>query len=443
MLNSTISNREIWRIAIPIMIGNLAQTLITFTDTAFLGHLGLIELGASMMAGIYYFVFTTMAMGFAIGVQIVIARRFGEGNYGRIGAIFQHGAGFIFVFGLVLFAVIRLMSGYLLGYIVDSESIYEKSMEYISFRQYGIVFVCFNYLFRSLYVGLSNTKVISYSTVIMATVNIILDYCLIFGKWTFPEMGIGGAAFASFCAEMSATLFFFIYTWKSPQNRPYSLFKPSRFDKNILSNIFTISFPAMLQKLFSFSAWFIFFVMIEKMGEEAIGISSVVRSVYLILFIPIFGFLSTSNTLTSRVIGERKSDKVVAVVMQTLANCLVACIPLVVLCMCFPESVLRIYTQDINIIQAAIPSVYVVCGAIFFQAFGDVIFEAVSGTGNTKSAFWLEIGILVLYVLYIKFTSTHFDNVAIVWTAEYVYGLILGIASLIYIKFANWQKKTV
>ena len=54
MIKTTVSNREIWRIAYPIMLGNLAQTIITFTDTAFLGHLGTIELSASMMAGLYY-----------------------------------------------------------------------------------------------------------------------------------------------------------------------------------------------------------------------------------------------------------------------------------------------------------------------------------------------------------------------------------------------------
>ena len=67
-----ITNKEIWKIAIPIMLGNLAQTIINFTDTAFLGHLGVIELGASMLAGLFYFVFTTIATGFAIGIQIII-----------------------------------------------------------------------------------------------------------------------------------------------------------------------------------------------------------------------------------------------------------------------------------------------------------------------------------------------------------------------------------
>lgn len=73
-----ITSKEIWGIALPIMLGNMAQTVINFTDTAFLGHLGVIALGASMLAGLFYFVFTVVAAGFAIGIQIIVARRFGE-----------------------------------------------------------------------------------------------------------------------------------------------------------------------------------------------------------------------------------------------------------------------------------------------------------------------------------------------------------------------------
>ena len=94
-MKTKITNREIWSIALPIMLGNMAQTIINFTDTAFLGHLGVVALGASMLAGLFYFVFTTVAAGFAVGIQIIIARRFGERNYGRIGVIFEHGSLFV------------------------------------------------------------------------------------------------------------------------------------------------------------------------------------------------------------------------------------------------------------------------------------------------------------------------------------------------------------
>ena len=211
-MKAQITNREIWSIALPIMLGNMAQTIINFTDTAFLGHLGVVALGASMLAGLFYFVFTTVAAGFAIGIQIIVARRFGERNYGRIGVIFQHGSLFVLLLGMVLFSILYFFSDHLLLYLIDSQNIYEASLEYIKYRQWGIAFVCFNFLYRALYVGISNTKVITYSTIIMAVVNIALDYCLIFGKGGFPQMGIGGAALASLCAEISAFVFFTVYT---------------------------------------------------------------------------------------------------------------------------------------------------------------------------------------------------------------------------------------
>lgn len=422
------------------MIGNLAQTLITFTDTAFLGHLGVVALGASMMAGMYYFVFTTMAMGLAIGIQIIIARRFGAKEYDKIGIIFQHGAASIFIFGLILFSIMRLFSGSLLDFIIESEGIYAGAMEYIGFRQFGIVFVCFNYLYRALYTGLSDTKVITYSTILMAVVNIILDYCLIFGKGGLPEMGIGGAALASLIAEITATTFFFVYTHVKLGKSEYELFKHHGFNKELTLNIVRIATPTMFQKLFSFSAWFIFFIMVEKMGEEAIGISSIARSVYMILFIPVFGFLATSNTLTSRIIGAGHADEVLRTVFKIILNCIICCIPLIMVCVFFPTAVMSIYTDDMALANAAIPSIYVICGAIIFQALGAVAFESVSGTGNTHAALWLEFGILALYIVYIWMLTNITTHVEWVWTCEYLYGGLIALVSIIYIKFANWKK---
>ena len=439
-MNTSISTKEIWRIAVPIMIGNLAQTLITFTDTAFLGHLGVVALGASMMAGMYYFVFTTMAMGLAIGIQIIIARRFGAKEYNQIGSIFQHGAVSILIFGLLLFTIMRIFSSSLLDFIIESDNIYAGAMEYINVRQFGIVFVCFNYLFRALYTGLSDTKVITYSTIIMATVNIILDYCLIFGKFGLPEMGIAGAALASLIAEVTATMFFFVYTYVKLGKSEYELFKHHGFNKELTLNIVRIATPTMFQKLFSFSAWFIFFILVEKMGEQAIGISSIARSVYMILFIPVFGFLATSNTLTSRIIGAGHADEVLKTVFRIIFNCILCCIPLVLVCVFFPTAVMSIYTEDMALANAATPSIYVICGAIIFQAIGAVAFESVSGTGNTNAALWLEFGILLLYIVYVWVLTNITTHVEWVWTCEYIYGGLIAIVSIIYIKFANWQK---
>lgn len=421
----------------------MAQTIINFTDTAFLGRLGVIALGASMLAGLFYFVFTTIAAGFAVGIQIIVARRYGEGNYDRVGVIFQHGSLFVLILGSILFSILYLFSDQILFWLIDSPNIYEEALDYIKYRQFGIIFVCFNFLYRALYVGISNTKVITYSTVIMACVNILLDYCLIFGHFGFPEMGIGGAALASFMAELSAFLFFTIYSYTTLRKREFGMFKIYRLESELMQRILKISTPTMIQKLFSFGVWFIFFVLIEKMGETATGISSITRSIYMILITPCFAFSTTTNTLVSRIIGEGHSDEVFSTINKVLKNCLLCTIPVLAIVAIFPVEFARIYTDDLDFAKLVVPSIFVICSGTIFQGIGNAYFEAVSGTGNTSAALYLETAILVVYVLFIVAMTHLTTRVEFVWTAEILYGVLLAIVCSLYMKFAKWDKHRV
>ena len=438
---TSITNREIWRIATPIMLGNLAQTIITFTDTAFMGHLGTAQLSASMMAGLFYFVFTTLAMGFAVGIQIFIARRYGEGDYKKIGVLFQHGAIFVFMLGVLLFTALFLSSEMLMPYLIESDNIRAEAYKYLNYRQFGIIFVVFNFLFRSFYVGISNTKVITFSTIIMAVVNIFMDYGLIFGHFGLPEMEIGGAALASLMAEASAFCFFWIYTYVTIPHEEYGMFRWHKIQPRLMGEILKVAFPSMLQRLLSFGVWFVFFVLIEKMGEMAIGVSSVVRSTYMILIIPGFAFAVTANTLTSRIIGEGKSDEVSAMLRKVALNGLMSAAVLAAVTAAIPQFVLRIYTDDITLVDAALPSVYVICVATLLSV-AMVYFEAVSGTGNTTIAMVFEFFVLIFYVVYIWYMTKH-SSIEWVWTAEWVYNVMIGIISYLYIKKANWLKKQI
>ena len=442
-MKSQITNKEIWSIAIPIMLGNLAQTIINFTDTAFLGHLGVIALGASMLAGLFYFVFTTIATGFAIGVQIIIARRFGEGNHGRVGVIFEHGSLFVMFLGTLLFSILYFFSDALLAWLIDSPNIYEASLDYIKYRQFGIFFVCFNFLFRGLYVGISNTKVITYSTIIMAIVNILLDYCLIFGKFGFPEMGIGGAALASLCAEISAFVFFWIYSYITLKDKEFGMFKIHKLESELMKRILKIATPTMVQKLFSFGVWFIFFIMIEKMGETATGISSIVRSIYMILVTPCFAFSTTTNTLVSRIIGAGHSEHVFGTIIKIIKNCVLCTLPLIIILAIIPLQVIGIYTEDLSLAQLVVPSIYVICVSAIFQVVGNAYFEAVSGTGNTSAALYLEAAILVVYVIYVFLMTRYCNDVQWVWSAEILYGGLLAIVCYMYMKKAKWNEKRI
>ena len=77
--------KNIWLINFPVMMSILIEQLINITDAIFLGHLGEVELGASAIAGIWYLALYMLGFGFSLGLQVVVARRNGEGNYSETG----------------------------------------------------------------------------------------------------------------------------------------------------------------------------------------------------------------------------------------------------------------------------------------------------------------------------------------------------------------------
>ena len=277
----------------------------------------------------------------------------------------------------------------------------------------------------------------------MAVVNIVLDYCLIFGNCGFPQMGIGGAALASLCAEISAFIFFTLYSYITLKKRDFGMFKIHRPETELMGRILKISTPTMIQKLFSFSVWFIFFVLIEKMGETATGISSITRSVYMILITPCFAFSTTTNTLVSRIIGEGVPDMIFPTINKVLKNCMLCTIPILLVVAIFPMQIVGIYTNDLDFAKLVIPSILVICSGTIFQGIGNAYFDAVSGTGNTSAALYLETAILVIYIFFILMMTRLTTRVELVWTAEILYGALLGILCCLYMKFAKWDKKRI
>ena len=97
------TNKQIWSVSYPILLSLLAQNVINVTDTAFLGHVSEVALGASAMGGLFYICVFTIAFGFSTGSQIVIARRNGEGRYTDVGPVMIQGVMFLFVMALLRF----------------------------------------------------------------------------------------------------------------------------------------------------------------------------------------------------------------------------------------------------------------------------------------------------------------------------------------------------
>ena len=438
------THKQIWVITFPILVSLLMEHLINMTDTAFLGRVGEVELGASALAGVYYMAIYMLAFGFSIGAQILIGRRNGEGNYKDIGPIFIQGVLFLLGLATLMFTVSRIYTPSVLRSVIDSEQVYVATNDYMKWRVFGFFFSFVAVMFRAFFVGTTQTKTLTLNSIVMVLSNVVFNYILIFGKFGFPKLGIAGAAIGSSLAELVSVLFFIIYTWRRIDCRKYALNKLPAFQPEILKRILGVSLWTMIQNLLSMSTWLTFFLFVEHLGERALAVTNIIRNVSGIPFMMTMAFAATCGSLVSNLIGAGETQCVQGTIRQHIRIAYAFVIPLLIFFALFPNLILSIYTDIPSLREASVPSLWVLCTGYLIMVPANVYFQSVSGTGNTRTALIMEMSVLVVYVAYITYLILYLRvDVALCWTSEHVYAILTLILCRWYIQKGNWQQKKI
>jgi len=423
------TNRNIWNVSYPIFLSLLAQNVINVTDTAFLGRVGEVELGASAMGGLYYICAFTIAFGFSTGSQIVIGRRNGEGRYDQIGPVMIQGVFFLLSLAAILFLFSRFFAGDVMRVLISSDAILNATEEFLDWRVFGFFFSFVNVMFRALFIGITRTKVLTLNAFLMAMTNVLLDYLLIFGHAGFPKMGIQGAAIASVIAEAVSILFFVVYTRLTVDIRKYALNQIRSFDFGLLKRVLDIS---------------MFFIAVEHLGQRELAVANIVRSIYVVMLIPVNSLATTTNTFVSNSIGAGAINQVIPTIWKICKLSLGIMVVFAAIVSLMPGWVVSVYTNDASLVAASVPSVYVIVGSLLIGSVANVAFNGVSGTGNTRSALFMEAAVLILYVLFVYVAGIRLRlPVAVCFLTEAIYYSGLLVASVIYLKKASWQNKRI
>jgi putative MATE family efflux protein len=436
------SNKAILSLSYPIFLTLLAQSIVNVTDSAFLGRIGEVELGASALGGVFYMAVFVVGMGFTTGAQILMGRRNGEKEFARVGEVFNQGILFSIVLACFVFVISYWLAAPFLRLFIHSQAIYVATVTYLNYRVFGFFFAFVNLMFRAFYVGIMRTKALIISGFVTMGFNVVFSYGLVFGHFGFSRMGIGGAALASVLAEAIAFLFFLFYTFAFVRIDTYRLFHFSTWHFQTIWKILDLSFFIMFQSFLSISTWFLFFIFIEKMGERALAVSNIIRSLYSLLGLPVITFGVAISTIVSNLIGEGKTEEVLPMIRHVSKLALLFMSPVILVTALFPRMFAAIYTNNIGLMNATIPSLHVFCLIMFVFAIGNIYFNAVSGTGNTRMALLFEVLVLVAYLTYIYLVNFVFHaSVAIAWLSEVVYWVGIGLCSFWYLMRGNWRAK--
>jgi MATE family multidrug resistance protein len=433
-MHKIASYKKILAISLPIMLGSAVQNVITLSDSVFLYYyseiykMGNGEFASIGFVGVFYLIIAAIGYGFSKGGQIMVARRMGEGRPEAVGDTFYAMTYFELGMALAMFLFMQFGCRYFFALFVDSDLVYAQSLDYIHYRSYGVFFSYIGVAIIALYSGVARTTFIIVDTIVLALVNLALNYCLVFGKFGFPQMGIGGAALASSIAEAVAFVVFIAYIFFDEKSRVYRLFHLPNIDVPLIKEQLRIAAPMVAQSFVGLGSWFFFFSIIENLGERSLAITNLVRMVYLVLSIPVWGLCSGINTLASNAIGKGCPEQVLPLAWRTsklaFAMTFLLALPLVLL----PKVVLYplLGAEDMSLIMDATPTLHVLGGILALFSFAAVYFNALAGTGATLEGLKIQALCAVLYSVYVYWVVEYTNGgLEWAWASEIFYWAII------------------
>lgn len=438
------SYKQILAISVPIMLGSAAQNIIVLSDNVFLYHVSEVDFAAVGLVGVFYLLIASIGYGFSRGGQILIARRHGERDYAAAGDYFKALVMFELTMAVVIFLFLYFGSAWFFSLFIENPVIYDKCLEYIVPRSFGVFFSYVGVSFVAFYTGVAKTRIIIYDTVILIVVNIVLNYIFIYGKFGLEPMGIAGAGLASTLAEVAAFAAFLLYMLLDKTNKAYRITGFEKFNVPLVRQTYDISAPIVWQSIVGLGSWFIFFSLIENMGSRQLEISNLIRNIYLILSIPCWGYSAGINTLVSNLIGNNKRQAVIPIAIKTaklnLFSTMVLAIPVAI----FPEFFLYplFGGEDMSLVNEAkvLLPLLVLILAIF--SIGSTFMNALTGTGHTRTALWIQSLFVVFYIVYSIIVIKYLNlNLQWVWSVEVFYWLgIIGVVYW-YLNSKKWHVK--
>lgn len=435
---------SILKVALPLMASSFIQSIVLITDSSFLTRYDILDFDASGNGGLIYITLFMILIGLSDGSQILMARRIGQQKHDLLSRIF----GTNIIINLVSALFIFLIIYFVVPEFIDSYSkntlLAQKEIAYLNARSFGLFFSAITLVVYAYFIATGRTVIVLISAVITAIVNIFFDWLLIFGNWGAEELGIVGAGLASSIADFITMLFLIIILILSNKRKPHHLFKNLSFSYRSMIEVLKIGSPIVLQGLVALATWTVFFIWIEQRSTYELTVSQNIRSMYFLAFVPIWGFNGATKTYISQYMGSKKYHLIPVIIKKIQLLTVIFLVIIFHGAILYPETLISIVNENPAYIDDSSKILQFVSGSVLLYGISSVYFQAISGIGQTRHSFYIEVASVGIYLLSAYLLLKQFNvDIRWVWSVEYIYFSSMGGISYLYLKFYDWKKKEI
>ncbi|WP_036767953.1 MATE family efflux transporter [Persephonella sp. KM09-Lau-8] len=381
--------KQIIKIAIPAAIHNLIDTLQLLVDIFMVGKLSPAAVAAVGLSGQFIILIYSFISVFYVGTNAIASRYYGAKDLENFKRVSFNAGVFALVSSLPITFFTLIWDTQFFQIMGTSQKVQILGKEYLDILSFSIPALFIGAVLYSTLAASGDTKTPLKIAIFSNIINVVLNYCLIFGNCGFPALEVKGAALASTISYILEVLIYLLVVLK----RNYIKIE---FSKEINKKVLKIGIPAGIEKFISFGSFLVFVKIIAAYGTAVLAGYQIGLRIESIAFMPGIGFSTAAMVLVGQYIGAQKIHLAEKSATETLKIAATFMGFVGILMVIFAEDLMKIFTSDKDTIQYGAIYLKIVGVSQVPLALDFVLNGALKGAGATKLlmifnnlSFWL------------------------------------------------------
>lgn len=309
--------REVVRVSAPLVVSSLSWTIMTFVDRVMLSWVSGVAMAAAFTSSAAWFAMLSLPLGVCSYTNTFVAQYDGAGRARQIGRVYWQAVWVAVGFApLILLAIPLAPTFFAWGR--HSAEAYRGEVIFFQILCFGGPALVLAQSGSAFYSGRGQTWVVMVVDALAASLNLLLDYCWIFGNFGFPAWGIAGAASATAVSMWVKAIVYLLLPLQRKYRDRFGMLRGVAVDWELIRRILYYGGPSGLQMLLDVAGFTAFIMFVGRIGAVQVEATSMAFSVSTLAFMPIYGLHLGASVLVGEHLGENRDDRAARATLTTL-----------------------------------------------------------------------------------------------------------------------------
>lgn len=308
MSNKSEFSKKLFKLVLPIAFEQFMLSLVSACDALMLGKLSQEAMSAVSLANQVSFVENLFFACVTIGLSVLAAQYYGKKDIETIEKLFAYVLKITASVSLVFFLVCFFVPEYVMSLLTNESVLIENGATYLKSASLSFLITGISQIYLCVFKNSEKADKASLISAVCVIVNIVLNSVFIFGLFSFPKMGIAGAALATVISRV-IQLVWCVFETKKKNGIKLKISYFFKNDKILIKSFWKYTLPVLGNETVWGLGFTMFTVIMGHLGTDAVAANSVAAIVKNLACCFCLGLGSGSGIIVGNELGKGQIEK--------------------------------------------------------------------------------------------------------------------------------------